>query len=532
MASKLDTNRFGSEVGLNLLFLLGVFGLLFLVVPLGYLIVQGALQPTSFSVFSDPYYWHVFEFTYVQGLLSAVLSGMVGCLGAVLYSELRFPGRRFLWNASLVCFSLPTILVALAFSSTWGRAGWVSDVFSLFGISWTQMSRGWFPILAAHTFFNFPLFLRGVGGALVELDRTEERAALSLGASRWYCFFTLTLRKIAPELRSAFFLAFLYCSSSFLVVLLLGGGPKFTTLEVAIYQAVKIDFNLGIAARLAVFQLAAAFLIYAITVRNPKVSRRWSSQFFSLYCFHKSKLNHLALVIFSLLIVVLVGFPLATLLVDGAASLALPWDLWWEVSLTSLQLACLTCLISVGMGVLLAYLYHHLSGKKQRCVEYLANLPLAVSTLVLTLGWILLFPELRWEWRGRLLPVAVVQSMVVLPLVYRLIRDGFSRIPPELLRSAASLGASRRIRFLRIELPLLRRSLCLGGLMAVAFSFGDVGAVILFLTEDLMTWPLWIFRLMAKYEFDAAAGAGLYLTLWMVLILGLMGRLEEKERHA
>ena len=68
--------------------------------------------------------------------------------------------------------------------------------------------------------------------------------------------------------------------------------------------------------------------------------------------------------------------------------------------------------------------------------------------------------------------------------------------------------------------------------MAVAFSFGDVGAVILFLTEDLMTWPLWIFRLMAKYEFDAAAGAGLYLTLWMVLILGLMGRLEEKERHA
>ena len=49
---------------------------------------------------------------------------------------------------------------------------------------------------------------------------------------------------------------FLLCFKSFAIVLALGGGPSRATLEVAIYEALKIDLDFSRAAWLALLQLA------------------------------------------------------------------------------------------------------------------------------------------------------------------------------------------------------------------------------------------------------------------------------------
>ena len=58
-----------------------------------------------------------------------------------------------------------------------------------------------------------------------------------------------------PQLRAALpgvaLLIFLLCAASFAVVLTLGGGPRATTLEVAIYQSLRADFDPQRAAALA-----------------------------------------------------------------------------------------------------------------------------------------------------------------------------------------------------------------------------------------------------------------------------------------
>jgi thiamine transport system permease protein len=60
-------------------------------------------------------------------------------------------------------------------------------------------------------------------------------------------------------------LVFMLCITSFTIVLLLGGGPRATTLEVAIYQALRFDFDPARAIALIGLQLAlvtaAIFLI-------------------------------------------------------------------------------------------------------------------------------------------------------------------------------------------------------------------------------------------------------------------------------
>ena len=76
---------------------------------------------------------------------------------------------------------------------------------------------------------------------------------------------------LAQLLPGAFFLIFLICTTSFAVALVLGGGPKATTVELAIYQAFRFDFDLGHASGLALVQLTigGAAAVAAYLTRPP-----------------------------------------------------------------------------------------------------------------------------------------------------------------------------------------------------------------------------------------------------------------------
>ena len=92
--------------------------------------------------------------------------------------------------------------------------GYVSPAQFEISSSDAEKQNGHGKVEKQNAFFNFPLYLCGVGRALRELDRDVECSALTLGASRWRCFLWVTLPRLWPELRSAFGLAFLYSSSA------------------------------------------------------------------------------------------------------------------------------------------------------------------------------------------------------------------------------------------------------------------------------------------------------------------------------
>ena len=62
---------------------------------------------------------------------------------------------------------------------------------------------------------------------------------------------------------------FLICLTSFAVALTLGGGPKSSTIELAIYQALRFEFDLGRAALLALLQLG---LCAAVTLGSARLT--------------------------------------------------------------------------------------------------------------------------------------------------------------------------------------------------------------------------------------------------------------------
>lgn len=496
------------------------------VYPVARLIASGLSVPTALPVWSDPFFRHVLVFTYAQGLLSACTSLVVGTAGALLWSEGTFRGRALLGRLSLVCFALPPVLVTLGFLGLWGRQGIVNRAAHAMGSSpVVEDPYGWAAIVAVNTFFNFPLFLKSVGTALRELDRDLERAALSLGASRWSCFFRVTLPRVLPELRSAFVLAFLYSSSSsFLVVLMLGGSPRFTTLEVAIYQALKVDFDPALAARLALVQMAVALVLYVACARSRGGSGHGAAgaAFLPIYRARGAGTDRALRAAYFALLAVLAAGPILSLVLSGVAGLRLvDWHELAAPALTSLRLAFLVALFTVPLALGLAYSERHAPARWRAAIGWLAGAPLSVSAICLTLALVTAFPGLHATWRGSLLPVAIVQSLVALPLVYRPLRDGLFRIPDSLHAAAASLGASPLRAFGLVEVPLAARAIGVACLFAVASSLGEIGAVMLFLTEEIATLPLWIFRLMSRYRFDEAYAVGLLLLVVMVAIFWL-----------
>ena len=80
------------------------------------------------------------------------------------------------------------------------------------------------------------MVVRTVGATWEHLDiRPEQRRPARLGAAPVRVFRTVTLPALGPAVAAAFTMVFLFCATSFGIMLVLGGA-RYTTLETEIYR--------------------------------------------------------------------------------------------------------------------------------------------------------------------------------------------------------------------------------------------------------------------------------------------------------
>ena len=159
----------------------------------------------------------------------------------------RFRGRSLVRALVLVPFVLPTVVVATAFLIV------LPDGYQ----------RGLWAILAAHVFFNVAVVTRIVGSAWATIDPRSAEAAAVLGAGPLRRVREVTLPQLAPALSAASALTFLFCFTSFGVILILG-GPGRATVETEIYNRAARMFDLQAAAALSLLQLGAVAVVLTV----------------------------------------------------------------------------------------------------------------------------------------------------------------------------------------------------------------------------------------------------------------------------
>ena len=146
--------------------------------------------------------------------------------------------------------------------------GWhpepIPDLAVSLGSDWKPTIYGLTGILIAHVFFNMPLAVRLLLPAWATVPPESWRLAAQLGMSSRQIFRLIELPLLRQYAPAAFVFVFILCFLSFAVVLTLGGGPRATTLEVAIYQALRLDVDLPRGGALALLQTVACLVLVAV----------------------------------------------------------------------------------------------------------------------------------------------------------------------------------------------------------------------------------------------------------------------------
>ena len=234
-----------------------------------------------------PAEWSAIRFTIVQSVLSAGLSVLFAIPLARALARRQMPGHRFLITLLGAPFILPVIAAVLGLLAVFGRNGWANVMLGALGLPSVTI-YGLHGVVLAHVFFNLPLATRLLLQGWQAIPAERFRLAAQLDLPPRMIFHTLEwplLKQIGP---GAFALIFVICLTSFAVALTLGGGPRATTIELAIYQAFRFDFDLSKAAWLSVLQLiiagGAAVLALSIIPDIPvgvgmdRRLRRWDAR--------------------------------------------------------------------------------------------------------------------------------------------------------------------------------------------------------------------------------------------------------------
>ena len=141
-------------------------------------------------------------------------------------------------------------------------------------------------------------------------------------------------------------------------------------------------------------------------------------------------------------------------------------------------------------------------------------LPSGISVLVLGLGLWLAYGRWVDPFEGSFAAMAILQATLFVPLAFRTLWPVAMGTQTRLLEAAATLGARPIRAFWIIEWPRWRGPLATAAGVIAGASLGEVAAVSLFYSENLIPLPLLVARWMGQYRFEEArAVAGLLLLL-------------------
>lgn len=210
----------------------------------------------QFRLFSFPdsaeIFW-AFKNSLIQSFFSALLSlilGLIGALGLVRLAQKKL--RVLLEWISLIPNFVPPLFVLLA----------VLNILQPFPM-------GVWGIVLIHSFINIGLcaviIARAIetkAGGMIELGYIE-------GATRLRLLWAGVLPMVKPDLSQTFLFVFILSFASFSVPLIVGGGTG-TTLEVLIYERIRLSADWGEAVFIAAFQSIFIFAL-SLLIRKSKV---------------------------------------------------------------------------------------------------------------------------------------------------------------------------------------------------------------------------------------------------------------------
>ena len=469
---------------------------------------------SEFNTFITPYEMQVITFTLYQAFLSAAISLLLAIPISRAIHRNHFYYKDLIISVIGILFVLPILVVILAVINIFGTNGIINQIFSYLGFERFSI-YGLIGILIGHILINLPFAVRLLisGWSMIPTEHVRLAKQLGFDTRAFFKYIELPmLVKIAP---SIFTIIFLYCSLTFSIALVLGGGPSATTVELAIYQTIIFEGDLAAAAKLSTFQLILLTFILILSTKSS--GHMFVEQTILLkndIRGPKTNFTHWLDYFFIILFCTFIFLPILVIVLKGLANITIPSDNFILPAINSLLVALLATLINLIVSFSLCLLIVDEKQKSLRTFFEVGSFSIiCVSPLVFGTALFLLLFEYIDISANALLLTGVTNGVLMIPISMAILLPGFKRLKARYGKLMNILGIPGTSELVKFYVPLLKKNIKFSCALVFALSIGDLGIIVLFSGTEIGTLPMYLYRLIGSYRMDEAYFVAMILLL-------------------
>jgi thiamine transport system permease protein len=500
------------------------------VVVLGFIHSDSSfVDPQSLSIL-----WSAVTVTFSQAFLSATICVLLAL--AVARFHYFVPSRvgNVLIKIAQIPFGMPSIIIVFGFILAFGNQGVVNrmllPVFGAAGIEdgYFSFLYNFWAIVHAHIFFNFGMCARQIGLRYQGIPKEYWWSAESLNFTRGARILVVEIPHLKATLINLWLVVFGLSVTSFAIVLVLGGSPALSTLEVLVYQLIKYDADYKGAFAAALLQFILVFIVTLISqkfgrsqsgIASARVQSRNPSQF-SPGASGLIRANWISVCGVSMLFLVLfwIAIPIVSLGIEGLRALH-PGNFDFVTAtlvpsfVTSMGIALPTAALATCFGLAAAQVtvrWRSAGGlllhRTDRIADIVSISLLALSPTVLgfslhaSLGALGIRP-----FDHTYLGVIAIQSFLFTPLSFRIFYAALRERVLDWNAQYAALSLPLGMQTLVVEWRALWAHVCAVFMINVSFSVGEVVGPALFGDTTFRPLSLLLLELVGSYQFERAA---------------------------
>ncbi len=490
-------------------------------------------------------------------LATVAVDLLIGVPLSYLIARRRVPGRWVLEDLTTLTLVVPTSAYGFAILMAWSNP---SGLASLLGLDRGLVPQGALvPIvnvpallLLTHVALTLPYLVRPLVAVIESMGEAYELVSRSLGAPSLTTFRRVTLPLALPSLVSSSVLAMTRSLGETGATIIVAGVS--VTASVAIVRLVY-EFKLGLASLLASMLVASTLLlVLPVELLSKRLGLgrevRPSRREYALVRLEKrlSGVRPLAVVVKALLVSTLLLIVLAPL---AAIFKAIPeyWScdpytgrpeggILYQVfgpagylprllraTLNSFLVASIATLSSIYISVLLFTIARR--GRLGTALRALIRIPLIVPTSAMGLSSLLLFGEGGLGLAGPSIWLTmIVHTSFSVPIVFETLMATYESLEVDSLEEVArTLGATPYDALETVTLPVLKRGITAGAVLAFLHSLGETGATMIVMGRDV-TLPVLVVNMAEALAVPAALFTSACLLAYALVTLIILRRLQ------
>jgi iron(III) transport system permease protein len=494
--------------------------------------------------------------TYVANSLALLLGVGIGVtvLGtglAWLVTMCRFPGSRWFTWLLLLPLAAPAYILAYTYTDFLDYYGPVqSGLRAFFG--WKRQQDYWFPnvrslwgAITMLTLVLYPYVYLLARSAFLSQSVCTLEASRSLGCNPWQSFTSVALPLARPAIVTGVSLALMETLNDYATVQFFG-VDTFTT---GIYRT---WFGLG--DRPAATQLSVVLLLFVFVLILGEKWSRGQTQYYQVASSYQTAQPYSLKFWSAIAATITCSIPLLLgFLIPGGILLQMTLenleqafdDRFWGFATNSLVVAGIAAIISVGIGIILAYALRLKPLLSTRLATQTAALGYAIPGSVIAVGTLAplgQFDNAIDSWMkatfnqstglllsGTIFALIFAYLVRFLALSFGTVESSLTRIQPSLDDAARSLGYGTTETLLKVHMPLLWKGLIAAAILVFVDVMKELSATLIIRPFNFDTLAVHVYNLASDERLAEASSSALAIVLvGLIPVIILSWQMEQR----